>query len=754
VRVETDPYGTGTVVPAQSLAPGYTVQGYAISRDVNGNFLGNIAVTWSLQNRTSAVVDGDLVPTGDGKSATFTANLSGTANIRAISGTLASVDSGLLTVSRALTWVGGGANPWDFATSNWTPDYGSTRSKFLDSDDVTFDYTGAMTPAVNITSTVKPHSVNVTAGPYTIGGASGISGVAALTNSSGTLLTLLNSNDYTGFTVVSLGSTLQLGNGVNNGSLGKGPVSIETGGTSPIFNRTDAVSAPYVVSNIISGPADFLMEFKTGAVKFAGTGDNTHARAVVRNGATLLLVKTTGKDLGNLVSAYSGPVLDIETGGKVVCGGPGTSADHIDAGGNTAQGLRYVTINGTFDLNSTETLGGITDGSSGTINNTSTNAAILTVGNGINDSSTATFAGTIQNTGTGTLGVTKDGTNTWILNSANTYRGDTRITGGGVLQLGNVNSMQNSTLDNQAGDTGSLSFGSLTSATLGGLKNAKGLGLTNAAGTAVALTMGGNGQANTYSGVLSDGGSLTKTGAGTQTMSGTNIHSGATTVSQGTLLVNGGWTASAITVGASGTLGGIGTIGTTVGVTGTLRPCNNAIGKLTVNSTATLSGSTVMEINRSLNAPTNCDVLAATTLNLGGSLTVTNLGSMLKTGDTFTLFSASLSGAITPATLPALWPGLTWDTSLLNSAGKLSVAGAQIPPVISSVGTVGTNLTLNGTGGLAGVTYYLVSSTNVAAAMATWQRVSTNVFAANGSFTNTIPISQALPRNFFRVQVP
>ena len=162
-----------------------------------------------------------------------------------------------------------------------------------------------------------------------------------------------------------------------------------------------------------------------------------------------------------------------------------------------------------------------------------------------------------------------------------------------MLELGNVNAIQNSTLDRQSGDTGNLSFGIADQrATLGGLKGcARGLDLTNTSGAAVALTIGGNGQTNTFSGVLSDSGSLTKTGSGIQTMSGTNTYAGSTTVSLGTLLVNGGLSGSGtVTVGGSGTLGGTGFIDGTVGVSGTLRPGNNAIGKLTVNNTVTLSG--------------------------------------------------------------------------------------------------------------------------------------------------------------------
>ncbi len=364
-----------------------------------------------------------------------------------------------------------------------------------------------------------------------------------------------------------------------------------------------------------------------------------------------------------------------------------------------------------------------------------------------------TWSGMIRNSGAGRLGITKLSTNTVVFTSANTYGGDTRISGGGVLELGNVNAMQNSTLDRQAGDTGNLSFGSLTSANLGGLKGAKGFGLTNSSGAAVALTIGGNGQANTFSGALSDSGSLTKTGSGTQTLSGTNTHSGATTVSGGTLLVNGGLSgAGPVTV--SGTLGGTGFINGPVGISGTLRPGNNAIGKLTVNNTATLSGTTVMEISRT--TTTNSDNLTATGIALGGSLTVTNLAGTLQAGNSFQLFSAPLTGSISIGSLPPLWPGLTWNTTGLSAGGNgsLVVAGSPIPPVISSVSGSGGILKMSGSGGLAGATYYVISTNNIAAPLVSWPRVSTNVFAADGNFTNSIPISQATPQAYFGIRVP
>ena len=99
VGVETAADGSGAGVPSQSISAGSSLQVYAITRDIYGNFVANVAATaWTLENRTGYVVSGDLVPAGDSKSALFTGHGAGTATIRATSGALTYYDSGVLTV--------------------------------------------------------------------------------------------------------------------------------------------------------------------------------------------------------------------------------------------------------------------------------------------------------------------------------------------------------------------------------------------------------------------------------------------------------------------------------------------------------------------------------------------------------------------------------------------------------------------------------------------------------------------------------
>ncbi|GEM_PF-1933188 len=98
VLVETAPDGTGSVVPAQTVATGTSITVYAISRDAGNAFVANVSSVWGLQNITGGVVAGDLAPNVDGKSAVFTANADGSAEIKATSGLLTPTASGKITV--------------------------------------------------------------------------------------------------------------------------------------------------------------------------------------------------------------------------------------------------------------------------------------------------------------------------------------------------------------------------------------------------------------------------------------------------------------------------------------------------------------------------------------------------------------------------------------------------------------------------------------------------------------------------------
>jgi hypothetical protein len=59
----------------------------------------------------------------------------------------------------------------------------------------------------------------------------------------------------------------------------------------------------------------------------------------------------------------------------------------------------------------------------------------------------------------------------------------------------------------------------------------------------------------------------------------------------------------------------------------------------------------------------------------------------------------------------------------------------------------------NGSGGVKGASYYVLSSTNLSGA-ASWKRIQTNKFDVNGNFSFTNSINSNAPRAFYRLQVP
>ena len=130
LRVETAANGSGTTVPAQTLAADKTLTVYGITRDRFNNYVAAAAGTWSLVNKSGSIRDTDLVTAVDQKSATLTASHSGSAMIHFSSGDLTSLDSGRITVrtSKIIRGTGGGGGgsspPPTLKTNGFVPDPG------------------------------------------------------------------------------------------------------------------------------------------------------------------------------------------------------------------------------------------------------------------------------------------------------------------------------------------------------------------------------------------------------------------------------------------------------------------------------------------------------------------------------------------------------------------------------------------------------------------------------------------------------
>ena len=177
---------------------------------------------------------------------------------------------------------------------------------------------------------------------------------------------------------------------------------------------------------------------------------------------------------------------------------------------------------------------------------------------------------------------------------------------------------------------------------IGGLAGSGGTVLNNGGAASVfKVGIDDNNTVNTeYSGIIQNGSStlsLTKRGAGTQTLSGVNTYTGPTTVSGGTLAINGS-IVSPVT-GEGGSIGGTGAISNTVTVLagGSIAP-GAPVGAFTVTGAINSSGTAFMEIDRT-NTPAISDRLVGlSSVTLGGSLVVTNIGEALQAGDAFQLF--------------------------------------------------------------------------------------------------------------------
>jgi autotransporter-associated beta strand protein len=298
------------------------------------------------------------------------------------------------------------------------------------------------------------------------------------------------------------------------------------------------------------------------------------------------------------------------------------------------------------------------------------------------------------------------------------------------------------------------------SQTVGSLADFSGAGgiVTNTAAVPVTLIIGNNGAAVNFSGRIDDSSaasaiSLVKSGSSQQVLSGVNHYRGPTTISNGTLVVNGSLGTNADSV-RGGTLAGNGVIlgPVTVYAAGKLAPGSNAVGALTIlNSILTLNGTTAIELDKS--SATNDAVLGLTTINYGGTLTVSNLNGTLVPGDSFRIFNAAgWSGFFAATNLPALDFGLGWNFN--PASGTLSVFQAvAINPTNLAWNVSTTNLTLSWPADHTGWRL-LVQTNNLANGVSLNTNDWGTVPASQQTNQVLLPIDPTLPLEFYRIVYP
>jgi hypothetical protein len=324
----------------------------------------------------------------------------------------------------------------------------------------------------------------------------------------------------------------------------------------------------------------------------------------------------------------------------------------------------------------------------------------IATNSGLNVSASATGSYILTINGTGIQNYTCTGTNNanklnWTVNNGSTLNlnNDLPVSAAGRILTANgtVNVNGKNILADLIAGTGTI---------------------RNQGGGAGKVVIGINNSTNTLDGTLAllDGASgslgLVKAGnsgsAGLLTITAPYTYSGGLLISNGVTLVNnttGSGTGSGGISVLSGTLGGTGAVtGPVIFSAGSLSPGVNGIGTFTNNGVLTLAGNTRMEIDKS-NPKTNDLVTGISTVTYAGTLTATNIGgSALAAGDAFKLFNASTYlgsfGTIVPAT-PDNNIALAWDTSTLNTDGKLRVVSGVVASPILNVVQSGSTLTFN-----------------------------------------------------------
>jgi autotransporter-associated beta strand protein len=214
-----------------------------------------------------------------------------------------------------------------------------------------------------------------------------------------------------------------------------------------------------------------------------------------------------------------------------------------------------------------------------------------------------------------------------------------------------------------------------------------------------------------------------------------------------------------MTVAAGQTLQGDGAVNGTlaVGPGATISAGTNstAPGLLTVSNALTLQGNALMKLNPATGTNDVINVVNGNTITLGGTLTLMNVSaSPFAGGNSFQLFNAAAySGSFTNIVPATPGTGLAWDTNNLPN-GVLAVISVAVPqPVITSVSLSGTNIIINGSNGLAGEQYHILTSTNVALPLSSWTVLPAGTFSgATFSLTNGIDLNA--PRGFYIIRVP
>jgi len=423
--------------------------------------------------------------------------------------------------------------------------------------------------------------VNVNVGKLVIGTGGSVNTASAINVNGGTFV---QANSATAIT-----PTVSLQGGTLDGIGTVNTVNVADLPTTKITNGNATTTALTVGNLTFSGDAG--IDIRTaGSVGLAVTGTltTTPANGKVIVNVTSAPVWTIGTTY-NLISygTLTGSLADFTKGTIAGLGGRQT-ADLVTNGNNIA-----ITIGGDKVLWTGAASGNWTTSSIGSpfnwktqvggadtdylasddvvFDDTATTTAVTITDSTVSPTSTtfnnSTQSYTLSGGSIATGNLTKNGTNSLILNNSNTYSGTTTINGG-TLQVSGGTSISNTGLVTLA-NTAGVAFQVAASETIGALSGGGATGgsvsidasqtLTLTSGTQTfagdisgAGTLTGAGAVQTLSGVLSQGGGLNATSGALTLSNASNSYTGTTTLNAS------GTAGASILVTANGALGAVG----------------------------------------------------------------------------------------------------------------------------------------------------------------------------------------------------
>ena len=631
------------------------------------------------------------------------------------------------------------------------------------SNNFTFTGTNDLNLGAGAVSMSSSMTVTVNGGTLTVGGI--ISGASKSLTKAGTgTLTLTGLSTFSGGSgVVVNGGKLLLDLSINTtGVLVNTNALTLAGGTLEVKGKTTGTSSQTLGNLTINAGAGSIILDANG-----GTGTSlTLGNTWTRNAGGTLLVDISGSGTGTLTSSptLTNSVLGYAvvkdattygfatvTGGKVVrytgasalANNSDSSTTNFSASGNLTMTTASHATNslsidttggGTLDLGGASDVLSFTSGGillTGTGDYTiqtgqlGANAAYLVINHF--GSGTLTISATL---GTGAASITKAGTGTALLSSANTYTGVTAI-GAGILKAGAPN------VFGGASSTSALTINGGTldmngySQAFGSLTGYNGT-ITSGSSGAVTLTIGNDGTSPAvYNGIIQNGSgtvSVTKVGSGALTLGGNNTYSGNTTLSVGTLginyykalgtstfIVNSGTTINGMPNGTSL----ISTILNNVQWNGSITFGNSISfgGNVAMGSDVTLSGSTTIPVYGVISGPYNLTISglyvnvynANTFGGVGKTITVNNNSSIRAynnsafgdTNNTLILNTGSNGNIVgnTGVLYTITLNQIQWNVSAFYTEGRFAIYNAPIilgTDVAINNGYTSDRLTYNG----------------------------------------------------------